>query len=104
MGELERLFPILTPIHGRAESHPLTSLQPNTSLSHFIPCTVDSQFFSFTVNAVVPVVLNMKHFHVNNPYVMSNFAISLKKKKKDFPCNSSMGARICFAKFADCLP
>lgn len=82
MGELERLFPILTPIHGRAESHPLTSLHPITSLSHLTPCAVGSQLLSFSVNAVVPVVLNMTDYHVNRPYGMSNFALSLKYKKE----------------------
>lgn len=45
-----------------------------------------SQLLSFSFNAVVPVVLNMTDYHVNHPYGMSNFALSLKfKKRKIFP-------------------
>lgn len=45
VGELECLFPNLTPTsptHGRAESHPLTSLHPIAHLSHFTPSCVQS--------------------------------------------------------------
>lgn len=90
MGELERLFPVLTPIHRRAKSHPLPSLWPITSLSHLTPSAVGKQLLSFSVNAVVPVVLNMTDYHANHPYGMSNFALSFKKKRI-FPVTHQWG-------------
>lgn len=81
----------LPPIHGRAESHPLTSLLPIAHLSHFTPSCVQSVAIMVTdVPAVLYVVItitikNSKCFFLSPDsfYRSEFFFLALNKEKKE---------------------